>query len=226
MESIEQQARKIMDEIDPNLSEPFVKIISFSLDNPEFAVKQRKSKNNPNPSFESEQNLRWLAEKFVNGRKNRDLPQPKTKPDPALSEVMISGYGVPKNEVKTQIEGHRVAMVAENIVGDLLERYIFSVLKDNDWIWCAGEVVRSIDFIRPSAKFKWESLQVKNRDNSENSSSSAIRNGTDIQKWYRTVSRTGKTKWDNFPLDLKGNKLTEEGFRKFIDNYFKEYYGN
>lgn len=92
---------------------------------------------------------------------------------------------------------------------------------DDDWVWCAGEVVKAVDFIRPSkqAGVDWESLQIKNRDNSENSSSSAIRNGTDIKKWYRTVSKTGSTRWEKFPVGADGEKLDEVDFQNFVKEY-------
>lgn len=50
----------------------------------------------------------------------------------------------------------------------------------------------------------WEAVQVKNRDNTENSSSSAIRQGTTIEKWFRTYSKPSRkratnTNWENFP---------------------------
>ena len=67
-------------------------------------------------------------------------------------------------------------------------------------------------------------MQVKNRDNTENSSSSAIRNGTEIQKWFRTFSkpsrnRSSNTNWENFPEAEFRDQLSEEGFLQFIRDY-------
>jgi hypothetical protein len=95
-------------------------------------------------------------------------------------------------------------MGAENLVGDLLERYLASVLEPHGWIWCSGAMVKAVDFILPPSTSggAWRMLQVKNRDNSENSSSSAIRAGTEIEKWHRTFS-----------------KLSEENFERFVRTY-------
>lgn len=217
-------ARQAIEEVNPKLSEQFLAIVEFSKVEPKLAVSRRKTKSNPNPSTTDLEHYRFLANKFSNGHLQGGLPQPGTIPDPALSLVMRYGYNVPRQDLSNLIEGHRIAMVAENMVGDLLERYLDSVLNDA-WIWCAGEVVKHVDFIqRPSEPgAPWKALQIKNRDNSENSSSSAIRNGTSISKWYRTKSRTGATMWDSFPLENEKPVLSEESFQNFVKNLMLEY---
>lgn len=218
MEDLEYLAREVMLARDPLLVENFVKIILFSRDNPDLRVLARGRLKMP---FGSEEHLEWLADRYLRGREPKQLPTPGTVPDPALAAVMIHGYGVDERAINTQIDGHRWAMVAENVVGDLLERFIDSELDDDDWVWCAGEVVKSVDFIRPSRSvgLDWESLQIKNRDNSENSSSSAIRNGTDIQKWYRIKSKTGQTRWEVFPVGAVDFQFSEDRFQNFIVEY-------
>ena len=72
------------------------------------------------------------------------------------------------------------------------------------------------------SKGLWEAVQVKNRDNTENSSSSAIRHGTTIEKWFRTYSKPSKkratnTNWENFPEEEFRDQLSEEGFLQFIN---------
>lgn len=224
MNSLESLAREIISARDPELEESFVKIVLFSQDNPALRALQRKSKKTPNPQFGNKEHLEWLADKYVSGHSPKALPKPGTIPDPVLSTVMTAGYGVPTQNVSDIIEGHRIAMVAENVVGELLERYIDSKLDDNDWVWCAGEVVKSVDFIRPGKQkgTKWESLQIKNRDNSENSSSSSVRAGTEIIKWHRTVSRTGNTRWELFPVGTEGEVLSEEDFQNFVQHYLAQ----
>lgn len=218
MEDLERLAREVMCEREPRLEERFVNIILFVADNPELAVSFR---GKAAPGFGTREYLERVAEKYIRGMEPRSLPQPQTVPDPALAVVMEYGYSVDSEELESQIDGHRWAMVAENVVGDLLERYIYSELGDDDWVWCAGEVVKHIDFVRKSTTpgVKWESLQIKNRDNSENSSSSKIRSGTDIQKWHRTISRTGQTLWEKFPVGSVDVSLNEDGFQKFIIEY-------
>lgn len=73
-------------------------------------------------------------------------------------------------------------MASENIVGDLLERYLAEKLEPCGWIWCSGTSVKAVDFIHyDNEKDEWGLLQVKNRDNTENSSSSKIRDNTPIK---------------------------------------------
>src|SRR6202453_1801536 len=62
------------------------------------------------------------------------------------------------------------------------------------WIWCSGTSVKAVDFIHYDEKNnEWNLLQVKNRDNTENSSSSKIRDNTTIKKWFRTYSQRDTT---------------------------------
>ena len=110
-------------------------------------------------------------------------------------------------------------MASENIVGDILERYIASIIEPKGWIWCAGSIIKSVDFIRKNND-KWELLQIKNRDNSENSSSKAIRDGTSIKHWFRTFSRKKQTNWENFPDPTV--TLSEAGFRRFLIDYIEK----
>jgi hypothetical protein len=62
---------------------------------------------------------------------------------------------------------------------------------------------------------------VKNRDNTENSSSKKIRkNNPRIKMWFRTYSQTGNTNWENiYPsLGLAPTRvaLNEEDFKNFV----------
>lgn len=153
-----------------------------------------------------------LAERY---RKARELPKLKptqTVPDPAVSELMkaLFGHGDEK-----YMDIHREAMAAENVVGKLLEFYIAEKLEPLGWIWCAGELIQAVDFIKRTGD-SWEMLQVKNRSNSENSSSKAIRKGTNIKHWYRTNAVNGMTRWEHFPDSEAGLLLSEADFHEYI----------
>lgn len=213
-------AQDIMWERDEELVDDFANIICFLEDNPGLAPSFRGKRA---PEFGSTEYVVRLADRYISGLEPSPLISPGTVPDPALAVVMIHGYGFDSSDIDDLVEGHRWAMVAENVVGELLERYIYSKLDARDWIWCAGEVVRSVDFIRVSddPDERWESLQIKNRDNSENSSSSAVRKGTSIAKWFRTVSRTGETRWSNFPVRADGSALSERDFQEYIIEYME-----
>lgn len=159
-----------------------------------------------------------LAKSFVRGRQPIAPEPPATVPDPLVSVIMHEYFRLPKSDLERAKHEHKLSMASEGIVGVLLERYIASEIEPLGWVWCSGEVVRSIDFVKPT-RGGWQMLQVKNRDNSENSSSAAIRRGTNIEKWYRTKSRTGATMWAEFPDSSCRRRLSERGFHEFAARY-------
>lgn len=122
---------------------------------------------------------------------------------------------------------HTLCMQAENIQGGLLEEYISLKVSGCGWIWCKGETVKSIDFCTSNTLHL---LQIKNKYNTENSSSNKIREGTTIEKWYRLGKITKENliypdyKWDklNSIIIHKGNgknpHLSENEFRQFVIN--------
>ena len=163
-----------------------------------------------------------LRVKFLRGREIKHPTKPMTVTDDAYLEVMFHYWGFGSEEREKIEEIHKAAMAAENIVGDILERYLAERLESEDWVWCSGSVVRATDFIRYE-NGRWRSLQIKNRDNSENSSSSAIRAGTEIEKWFRCFSQKPKTNWDAFPYQVKkGVPLSDDDFKKFLIRYVEK----
>lgn len=150
---------------------------------------------------------------------------PQTTTDDALKEILNIYYGIEETNIASAINIHKQAMGAENIIGKLLERYIDSRASRFGWVWCAGSIVKAADFIR-KRKNGWDVLQIKNRDNSENSSSAAIRAGTDIKKWFRTFSKRNGTNWDKFPDDDLKKILSEEDFHTFIKDYLVSHCSN
>ena len=180
------------------------------------------------PSVSEPNTLHKLAQKHFNGYRNSNVPTaPSTIPDEAVSIVLEETYGyTPQESARIKVE-HQHSMLAENCVGGLLERYIDSKMCDHNWVWCCGDFVRAIDFIHYNNRTNsWSALQIKNRDNTENSSSSAIRNGTRIEKWYRSFSKsTARSRalnfvnWDNLPLSMHGYGLSEAGFHEYISAY-------
>ncbi len=194
----------------------FHQILLFLRENPEFAPRAKKS-----DSLFSESYVAALASRYQQGLSPRSPQAPKTVSDPMVSVVLEVFFSLPSEELPRVALEHSQSMAAENIVGDLLERYIAQVMEPMGWVWCAGDVVRKIDFL---VKGSTESpalipMQIKNRDNTENSSSAAIRDGTRIEKWFRTFSRSGKTNWSALPYTTPGVELSEEGFVDFARSY-------
>lgn len=144
--------------------------------------------------------------------------------DPAIREIVRIATGI-SEEVALEMEScHSLFMSAENCQGGLLEEYIDSAISRFGWIWCKGNSLRSIDFCLHDGSYL---LQVKNKSNTENSSSSAIRVGTNIEKWYRlgTTRAGGRCfpfyRWhslNNIIRQRTGRQadLSEEGYIAYI----------
>lgn len=205
----------IMNQLDPTLSERYATMIRFLKDNPETASIVRGKSNIYRGS---EEYIRLQAENLIKSRKPRAPNPPSTVPDEMVSFIINKYFDVPEEELERAVELHNLSMGAENLIGDILERYIASVVEENGWVWCSGSIIKAIDFVHQKPDGSWLALQVKNRDNSENSSSSAIRNGTDIKKWFRTFSKKKGDNWSEFPK-IVNSSLSEKGFRNFVEQY-------
>ncbi len=168
--------------------------------------------------------------KFIKGYENRTSVTassiPGTIADPVVGIVIANRLPNLNNEDIRQIQGaHRLSMNAEKIIGDLLEDYIHTKLEPFGWYCAWGSTLKATDFVVPqnTAKPRW---QIKNRDNSENSSSKTIREearkeGVNIDLWFHIFSKTGETNWpalnDELNIDTENIPiLSEESFRRFV----------
>lgn len=214
-------AENVMAGINPNLTKEFGALISCLSINLNLAPASRSK----NIQTGSDEYIVKLANSFHSSRVMRAPAIPSTVPDDMVSVILNSHFKLNQNKLGEAKELHMLSMSAENIIGDLLERYIASVIEPTGWVWCSGSTVKSVDFIKPPAgnDNEWHFLQVKNRDNSENSSSSAIRLGTPIVKWHRTFSRTGLTNWEAFPDIEASGSLSEHGFIDFVKKYLAHF---
>lgn len=114
---------------------------------------------------------------------------------------------------------HRLSMAAENIIGLILEEYIHVNVLELGWSCCWGNCIKAVDFCSSDGKL----LQVKNKSNTENSSSSKIRQGTQIIKWFRLYANNGKTNWDALNAIIgKPALLSEDGFKRFAEELIKK----
>jgi len=177
---------------------------------------------------ETERYLSGLLTSYF-GRKARaiTLGEVQTVADPAVDTVLEAFGTIPKNQLPLYSQYHRLSMAAENKIGGLLEEYLAEHLEPKGWFWCCGNIIKGVDFFRAGRPVTL--LQVKNRDNSENSSSEKIREllrkegcPVDIQKWHRCQSSDGKACWDEFPGAGGKAQLTEKDFLEFIRDYPKK----
>ena len=169
--------------------------------------------------------MRKWTNKFLNGYTNRSSQRISnpigTQHDPILDEIISARIQHTTEDLESIKYGHRLSMSAENIAGSLLEEHIAEKLLSQGWHCCWGETMKSIDFCNEDGQL----LQIKNSDNSENSSSKTVRDGTPIKHWFRRFSRTGATNWPALNNLVENeddeDKLTEESFKLFVRNAVK-----
>ena len=158
--------------------------------------------------------LNALAKAYFKGRKPKKPSLSDSIDDEAVFLVMESYFKTDSRKRKLISEIHKKAMGAENAVGFYLEYYIASVLEKYGWTWCAGSIVDKVDFFKIRHNGVPILIQIKSRDNTENSSSMKVREGTPILKWYRLESKTGRTCWEDFPDKQAKDNLSEKGFQR------------
>lgn len=216
-----EEANSVMLQIDPVLADTYTNIIRFLVKFPS-AASAMKGKNAP--EIGSLDYIRSQAHAFADSRNPRAPLPPATVPDEMVSLILHEYFNVPLEDLDRAKREHSLSMGAENLVGELLERYLASVLEPKGWVWCSGSMIRAVDFIKPplSESGEYRLLQVKNRDNSENSSSSAIRTGTSIEKWFRTFSKKTGSNWTAFPDASIQPLMSEDAFRLFVTKYLHE----
>lgn len=219
-DNLERTARQVMREIDPELENKYANIIRFLEQYPDAAsaIRGRSA-----PIFGSREYIEKQAMAFAKSREKRAPASPQTIPDELVSLILVSYFGISEKDIERIKHEHQLSMGAENMVGELLERYLASIMEPKGWVWCSGSLVKAVDFLKPpvSTSGTWALLQVKNRSNSENSSSSAIRVGTGIEKWHRTFSTKEGSNWEAFPDILIRPDLSEVNFKIFVRKYLR-----
>ena len=209
-----------------NLVERFADICEFLSCFPDAMSWRGRDK----PTVTDKAGLTELASTYFSRYRRSDFPvKPTTVPDNMVSVVMHMAFGYTYEACRDIEKMHQHSMGSENCVGNLLERYLDSKLRSYGWAWCCGDFIMGVDFTCKIDEGKWQVLQIKNRDNSENSSSASVRNGTQIEKWFRCFSKDTKkgrpsmTNWENLPDSMKGCGLSEEGFEGFVNEYLQKH---
>ena len=146
--------------------------------------------------------LKWV-ESFKKGYNNRPSAREAnpmgTVPDPLIGELIKQQMRCDDNKMYEIISSHRLAMSVENIIGLLLEEFLWEKLRPYGWAMAWGGTVSAVDFCRIGDDTQL--LQVKNSDNSENSSSKSVRNAVpSIKLWARKKSRNGVYNWDRLGI--------------------------
>ena len=164
---------------------------------------------------------KWILkyQSGIEGRASvRESNLPGTIADPIIEEIIGARLAaLTKCDLNKITYAHRLGMSAENILGLILEEYLANNLVEFGWHCAWGETVKSVDFVHEDGRL----LQIKNRSNSENSSSSAIRTGTEIEKWFRIKADRVEYMWESLNEICGADSLSEAGFVSFVKNTIK-----
>tara|TARA_B100000408_G_scaffold133108_1_gene119935 strand:- start:5279 stop:6172 length:894 start_codon:yes stop_codon:yes gene_type:complete len=159
---------------------------------------------------------KWISKYQAgkSGRASRRFSNPPgTVADPIIEKIIGARLsGLSQDDLHRINYAHRLGMSAENILGLILEEYLANELEPFRWHCAWGETVKSVDFVNEDGRL----LQIKNRSNSENSSSSAVRNGTQIEKWFRIKARRVEYMWGALNDICGTSSLSEESFVSFV----------
>ncbi len=134
-----------------------------------------------------------------------------TIPDEIIAAILPGLFrGADKAKIDSMISSHTRIMQIEILVGDMLEEYLSEKLQRHGWVCAWGSTVDAVDFVHSDGRM----LQVKNSDNSENSSSSRVRNDTVIIKWFRRYSKKVRSfNWEQLTEITGVPDLSEENFQ-------------
>ena len=156
-----------------------------------------------------------------------EAKEKKACSDPAIKVIIQKAKSYCDDEVCKLEHYHNLFMSAENIQGELLEEYIANNIKPFGWIWCKGTTLKSIDFCKADGS---AFLQIKNKYNTENSSSKKIRNGLSVKVdgWYR-LDKNEEYCWDklNEIINMHNStqqtcNMTEEAYITFVSKVAAE----
>ena len=204
------------------LDEEFKIIKEFAKENKNLFSDGKKilSHRSKKVDYFSNQHLDQIKENFIESRdfKNKEV---STVPDDAVYIYIKKKFNKTDKEIKLIKESHNMGMSAEDLIGHTLEEYIYSETNSENWIWCSGNILRSIDFIKKEIDGEntiWKMLQIKNSDNSENSSSKKVREGTPIKHWFRRFSKRKAHNWEKLNELMSNKNLSEENFLKYLKN--------
>lgn len=144
-----------------------------------------------------------------------------TTPDVLVSDILeLLCNCDPSQRDIIQRQYNQQKQVEQKIIGLFLEFYILKNSFEFGWVQ-TGDCLSGIDMIKDNSDGTWNRLQIKNSNNSQNSSSKGFISGKgNIITWSRRHSTKGTYFWDTFPDEDVRKLLSEEDFKKFIFNYY------
>ena len=116
-------ARDAMSSVDPTLTETYSLLIEFLSNFPEVAAAMRGKSAHP---VGSKEYIERQAVSFATAREPRIPKSPLTVPDEMVSVILHEYFEIAVGDLERAKREHLLSMGAENLVGDLLERYLSS----------------------------------------------------------------------------------------------------
>ena len=151
-------------------------------------------------------------------QKNKGLSKQTTVADELVSDMLeLIGSVEPEKRIQVQEQYNRQKQI-EMMIGDFLEMYLLKHSFAYGWVQ-TGNCITGTDMIKKNADGKWWKLQIKNSDNTPNSSSAGFIEDK-AQTWKRRNSKKGTQYWHEFPDPKVRAHLSENSFRDFIKSYF------
>ena len=96
-------------------------LLEFLAQHPDMFVSRKKIKANPQSTLGQSE----ILQKIRDAKDKKVIPsQPSTVPDQAVSVILGAWYGIEEGKWEQVKREHQYSMVAENLVGEFLERYI------------------------------------------------------------------------------------------------------
>lgn len=141
-----------------------------------------------------------------------------TMPDELVSDMLELIGGVNSSQRVEVQKQYNAQKQIEMMIGDFLEMYLLKHSNQYGWVQ-SGNCIRGTDMIKKNEDGSWFKLQVKNSDNTPNSSSAGFVANKAIT-WKRRNSTKGTQYWDEFPDTQVTPHISEIGFNDFIKGYF------
>ena len=141
-----------------------------------------------------------------------------TMPDELVSDMLELIGGVSSSQRVEVQKQYNAQKQIEMMIGDFLEMYLLKHANQYGWVQ-SGNCIRGTDMIKKNEDGSWFKLQVKNSDNTPNSSSKGFVADKAIT-WKRRNSTKGTQYWDEFPDTQVRPHISEIGFNDFIKGYF------
>jgi CRISPR/Cas system CSM-associated protein Csm5 (group 7 of RAMP superfamily) len=163
------------------------------------------------------ENISYKIQQFLFKDDFRIKP-PGTIPDELVADMLEEICGMDSRLRTSQQKAYNQQKQVEMKMGFLLELYVLSNSFEFGWVQ-TGDCIRGVDMLKKKEDGSWFELQIKNSNNTTNSSSAGFIKGKAII-WHRRNAMKGNDNWMYFPDENVRHKISANEFKKFLINHF------